>query len=139
MDSVLSDAARFMLNETLMADLPFTPRFITNTGGIPDSSDLSPIMLGTLASMKLHMSARRTAGNCCSNFHQLMFFMLRGGCGLHSFENAGMCLQQSKVTEFKLVCDFRQGPVYVRERDSKLAEEKGIPGLTLKDLQIRDF
>ncbi len=68
-----------------------------------------------------------------------MFFMLRGGCGLHSFENAGMCLQQSNVTEFKLVCDFRQIKKRFRQRDSKLAEEKGIPGLTLNDLQIRDF
>ena len=142
MESVLSDAARFMLNETLMADLPFTPRFITNTrdmSSIPDSSDLSPMMLATFASMKLHMSARRTAGNCCSNFHQLLFFMLRGGCGLHSFENAGMCLQRSNETEYKLVCDRRSYRQKVPIRDIKLAEERGIPGLTLNDLQIRDF
>jgi len=52
-----------------------------------------------------------------------------------------MCLQQNNETEFNLVCECERRGVRrdVLERDIKLAEERGIPGLTLNDLQIRDF
>ncbi|CAJ1966890.1 unnamed protein product [Cylindrotheca closterium] len=42
---------------------------------------LEDIMLSSISSLQLQLRARYTVGNCCSNFHLLLFDFLEEGCG----------------------------------------------------------
>jgi hypothetical protein len=61
------------------------------------------IMLSAISSLKAQLMAKFTVGNCCSNFHLLLFDFLQDGCGAAK-DNIGQCLQDNEDPEFRICC-----------------------------------
>jgi hypothetical protein len=64
---------------------------------------IDDIMLSAISSLKLQLHARHTVGNCCSNFHLLLFDFLEEGCGPAKDQNVE-CLQDNEAPEYRLCC-----------------------------------
>lgn len=109
---VMEDMKRF--EATSKETLPFSYRFITNSHdvlqgtGFPDhygaNVTADDVMLSSVASLKLQLLAKTSVGNCCSNFHGLLFHFLRGGCGAARGNEATICLQQLEDPELRVCC-----------------------------------
>jgi hypothetical protein len=92
-------------------DFPF--EFLTNDqdvlqgSGAPknynDKAD--QVMLTTIVAMKMQLHGRVVYGNCCSNFHLMLFDMLREGCGAHSSPILS-CLQEHPDRRFNICCGW---------------------------------
>jgi hypothetical protein len=62
--------------------------------------DADAIMISSLVSIRMQMYAgKKVYGNCCSNFHNLIFDFLLSGCGM---AKEATCLQETK--DYKNVC-----------------------------------
>ena len=95
--------------------IPFSYRFITNdrdvlqgTGFANDFEKIrnitaDQVMLSSLAALKLQLGAKYSVGNCCSNFHNLLFDFLRDGCGAAQ-DTVAMCLQEMEQAEYRVCC-----------------------------------
>merc|ERR1712238_328577 len=94
------------------------------------------VMTSILSSFKLQMSSAHTIGNCCSNFHQVIFHLLRGGCGSEP-ENRGICLQSRNESIYQLCCNVRESPRCPRERLARVAAEFNAPDITLQEAENR--
>eukprot|EP00548_Thalassiothrix_antarctica_P000152 CAMPEP_0194143908 /NCGR_PEP_ID=MMETSP0152-20130528/13007_1 /TAXON_ID=1049557 /ORGANISM="Thalassiothrix antarctica, Strain L6-D1" /LENGTH=173 /DNA_ID=CAMNT_0038843517 /DNA_START=335 /DNA_END=852 /DNA_ORIENTATION=- len=123
--SVLRDKEDFFNNSDpnlIKSILPFEYDFVTNEDhdvmqetGHPkehfdsytkkEKEDITSdhIMLSMISSLKLQLMAKYTIGNCCSNFHLLLFHFLQSGCGAAQ-DNVGQCLQENEDAEFRLCC-----------------------------------
>ena len=67
-------------------------------------NDADHIMISSLVSLKLQMYAgKKVYGNCCSNFHNLIFDFLLSGCG--TAEEA-TCLQETK--DYNVCCRWSE-------------------------------
>ena len=114
---VLRDKESFEKNASLRESVPFIYRFITNdhdvmqSTGLPkdfmkkttDGSTREDIMLSTISSLKAQLMAKYSVGNCCSNFHLLLFDFLQDGCGAAK-DNIANCLQDNEDPEFRICC-----------------------------------
>ena len=135
-------------NDTMAKQLPFTPRWITNTNDVrPGNGNVfranlshgqtrDDVMTSILSSFKLQMSSLRTIGNCCSNFHRVIFHLLRGGCGIEP-ENKGICLQSRNESIYQVCCNRRSSPVCPRERLGRMAVEFNDTNITLQEAENR--
>ena len=82
-------------------DFPFN--FVVNENDVMQSSGSywniarstkeSPdeIVLSSLIAMKMQFHAKYVYGNCCSNFHRLIFEMIQLGCGFHQPQSIWRC------------------------------------------------
>ncbi|KAL7564630.1 hypothetical protein ACA910_009320 [Epithemia clementina (nom. ined.)] len=140
---VFDDMKRFVDNATLVQTLlPFVPRFVfntddvrQNTGHLRDYLHIGDnVVMSTMSSLVMQLHGRYTYGNCCSNFHSLIFDLLRAGCGI-SVENKGQCLQQNSNPEFRLCCWPRQAPRCPLERDGALSAYWNSANITFAGLQ----
>jgi hypothetical protein len=133
---VFQEQQEFLHNTALQeATSPFPFRIITNSEG-----DVHPIqknwrshspylnftsdqnMIAALSSLQIQLLAKYTIGNCCSNFHQLLFDFLKAGCGkVQTSNNATMttsggggqgaeCLQSNENPELRLCCGRTELP-----------------------------
>jgi hypothetical protein len=93
-------------------------------------------MLSILSSFKLQMNAAATIGNCCSNFHQIIFHLLKGGCGLH-IDNTGQCLQYRKESIYQLCCDVRSRRSCVKRRLARLRNEYNDGNITVSGVEAK--
>jgi hypothetical protein len=66
-------------------------------------NDADDIMISSLVSLKLQMYAKKVYGNCCSNFHNLIFDFLLGGCGM---AEKVTCLQETK--DYNICCRWSE-------------------------------
>ena len=135
-------------NETLLRKLPFEPRLITNTNDVrqangntgrfilPQGAQADDITMSILSTLKLQMNAAHTIGNCCSNFHQLIFHFLRGGCGVEH-DNKGLCLQDRNESIYQLCCDKGHQPVCPRERLEQLAIQFNKTSITVEEAEMK--
>lgn len=115
--SVLRDKEKFEKDVMLRATVPFQYQFVTNdhdimqSTGLPKNfikntnnvATLDEIMLSAISSLKAQLMAKFTIGNCCSNFHLMLFDFLQDGCGAAK-DNIGQCLQDNEDPEFRLCC-----------------------------------
>jgi hypothetical protein len=143
---IVEQAYAFSNNSKYMSQFPFTPRWITNTNDIRQGNGatkrpiLKPgetgddIILSILSSFKLQMNAASTIGNCCSNFHQVIFHLLRGGCGAE-YGNNGQCLQSRNESIYQLCCQFKTKPRCVNDRMNGLREEFNDVNMTISDAE----
>ena len=107
-------------NQGLGSNFPTTFRFINNqydhaqgTGNpsrmryhldsLQQTVSMDDIMLSSVSSLKLQMLARYSVGNCCSNFHLLLFDFLSDGCGAAMYQNSE-CLQDMPDPQYRLCC-----------------------------------
>lgn len=147
--SVLKDKELFENDKALRATVPFDYQFVTNdhdimqSTGLPknfvkntkNTATLDEIMLSAMSSLKAQLMAKFTVGNCCSNFHLLLFDFLQDGCGAAK-DNIGQCLQDNEDPEFRVCCmwsktdecnaktEIRNAENAKREEAKKVAMEK---------------
>lgn len=63
------------------------------------------VMLMTIVALKMQLHGRVVYGNCCSNFHLMLFDMLREGCGAHKSPILS-CLQEHPDRRFNICCGW---------------------------------
>lgn len=135
-------------NETLLRKIPFEPRLITNTNDVrqangntgrfilPQGAQADDITMSILSTIKLQMNAAHTIGNCCSNFHQLIFHFLRGDCVVEH-DNKGLYLQHRNDTIYQLCCDQGHQPVCPRGRLEQLTVQFNKTSITVKEAEMK--
>ena len=144
---IMEKAHAFSTNETYLSKISFKPDWITNTNDIRQGTGNfrgqgvrrnrnkgGGIILSALSALKIQMRAAYSVGNCCSNFHQLIFNMLRGGCGMQP-TNRGQCLQERKESIFQLNCYPKQQPRYSRERRERLSVEFNRTSISVENAE----
>jgi hypothetical protein len=102
-------------------------RFATNIHDVaPDSGrgvssvrgqvDADTAMIASLATLKLQMIPRMTLGNCCSGFHQLIYFFRNGGLGTSDALESPVfrCLQEMENPHHRVCC--WKGPGCMEEK-----------------------
>lgn len=62
-----------------------------------------PIMTSSLIALKLQMYPQRTFGNCCSNFHRVLFDLLESDCGLSERRE---CLSDHPNPDYRVCCGW---------------------------------
>ena len=121
--SVLEEKDEFMADAGLVKKtVPFPFEFVVNEfdiqqdGGNPrdnlpehnlevelKENNADQVMLSMMSSLQLQLLARYSIGNCCSNFHRVLFELLDGGCGA-AYQSGPECLQQNEDPEFRICC-----------------------------------
>jgi hypothetical protein len=74
------------------------------------------ILISSMLAIQMQFHARHVYGNCCSNFHVLLFDFLREGCGmttqttcLQETQNYNICCQWTKTKACALIRqDYKQ-------------------------------
>jgi hypothetical protein len=74
------------------------------------------ILISSMLAIQMQFHARHVYGNCCSNFHVLLFDFLREGCGMtmqttcfQETENYNTCCQWTKTAACALIRqDYKQ-------------------------------
>lgn len=61
------------------------------------------VMESTLVAMRLQFHTKFTIGNCCSNFHLVLFDLLQHGCGLSETQQ---CLQETTNASYHACCQW---------------------------------
>ena len=61
------------------------------------------IMLSSLLALRMQLNAGHVYGNCCSNFHLMLFDMVHAGCGLTT---KATCLQETE--DYKVCCAWER-------------------------------
>lgn len=134
--SVLEDKKKFETNHTLRAQVPFKYNFVTNQHDVMQETGLpndflknaaaevtaDQIMLSAVSSLKAQLMAKFTVGNCCSNFHLLLFDFLQDGCGAAK-DNIGQCLQDNEDPEFRLCCQWSKSDECLAKAEAKQKQE----------------
>ena len=78
------------------------------------------IMLSSLIAIRMQLNAGRVFGNCCSNFHMMLFDFVREGCGLTS---EAICLQETE--DYKVCCSWDKHDGECEQENTK-AHKKGL-------------
>ena len=122
---VHDDMATYLQDDRHRQELPFTARFISNeydlhqgTGNPATTSSnisMDDVMLSAVSSLKLQLQAKYTLGNCCSNFHNLLFDFLREGCGA-ARQQLSECMQDHEDPSFRLCCHWSKNKDCMEKR-----------------------
>jgi len=135
--TVLEDKKRFETNQTLRDQVPFDYNFVMNEHDVMQETGLpndfmkntaaeitaDQIMLSAVSSLKAQLMAKFTVGNCCSNFHLLLFDFLQDGCGAAQ-DNISQCLQDNEDPEFRLCCQWTKNDECQAKAEAKREKEK---------------
>ncbi len=76
-------------------------------------SNADQIMMSSLVAIKMQLHAGHVYGNCCSNFHLMLFDFARGGCGLTT---KATCLQETE--NYRVCCAWSDTQECVTIRDA---------------------
>jgi hypothetical protein len=90
--------------------------------------DADNIMLSSLIAIQMHFYAGHVFGNCCSNFHLMLFDFLREGCGLTT---QATCLQETK--DYNVCCAWTR-----TEECEVIKAEYRIEHESAKEKRIRE-
>lgn len=127
--SVLEEKDAFMANASLVKMIvPFPFEFVVNEFDIQQDSgnpkmnipehnldvelkenSADQVMLSMVSSLQLQLLTKYTIGNCCSNFHRLLFELLDGGCGA-AYQISLECLQENEDPDLRLCCVWDNSP-----------------------------
>lgn len=126
-ESVMNDMHKFESTTRSSFDY-FSHRFITNKKDVLQGTGLAndfekssrnitadQVMLSSVAALKLQLSAKYTIGNCCSNFHNLLFDFVRDCCGAAP-DSTATCLQEMDEPEFRVCCSWDKSDECVAKR-----------------------
>jgi len=142
-DSVLKEKDAFMADVDRVRQLvPFPFEFVLNnfdihqdTGNpldnvpehnldvVLEENNADQVMLSMVSSLQLQLLARHSRGNCCSNFHRLLFELLDGGCGA-SYERGLECLNYNEDPELRICCLWDQTEECKAKKVKETIEEK---------------
>jgi hypothetical protein len=83
------------------------------------------IMISSLIALQMQFHAGHVYGNCCSNFHLLLFDFLREGCGLTTQTT---CLQETK--DYNVCCQWTSteecNAIRINFKDEKEADKQAL-------------
>jgi hypothetical protein len=87
------------------------------------------IMISSLTALQMQFNAGHVYGNCCSNFHLMLFDFLREGCGLttqttclQETKDYNVCCQWTRTEECEVIrAEFRKEQKNTRKRATKEA------------------
>jgi len=96
------------------------------------------IMLSSMVALKMQfLATQKVVGNCCSNFHLLLFDLLNEQCGLSS---KPLCLQEHPNPNYRPCCQWTQSEecdlkreAAAAEKARKVAEEKAQEAVAEKE------
>jgi hypothetical protein len=107
-------------------ELPFSARFVSNSFDVRQGTgnpgrthvnvSMDDVMLSAVSSLKAQLYARYTLGNCCSNFHLLLFDFLRDGCGAARSGQVAECMQDHEDPSFRLCCHWSKTEECIEKR-----------------------
>jgi hypothetical protein len=130
-DIILTSEDRNILDASrqYQDNLSFPFRFIVNENDILQGSgnpkhfrDRSDdIMLSSIVAIKLQFYSKFSIGNCCSNFHLVLFDLLREGCGAVT-DNEVMCLQEYPDPRYQLCCGWTKSAVCSQLKEARKNE-----------------
>lgn len=125
----------------------FPYRFIVNEKDVLQGSGKAKsfggradaIMLSSIVSMKLQLQSKYVFGNCCSNFHLMIFDMVNEGCGAVPDAQA-MCLQEHPDPEFHICCGWTRSAECdrIHERNKEEVRRKEAESEALKTTGSND-
>lgn len=110
-ERVMNDMKQYTSNSTSF-------RFITNKRDVMQGTGVArdfdnnnknvtadDVMLSSVAALQLQLLGKYAVGNCCSNFHNLLFDFVREGCGA-ARDAVAVCLQELEDPEFRVCCSW---------------------------------
>lgn len=115
--------------------IPFSHRFVTNEKDVLQGTGVAndfeksgnvtadQVMLSSLTALKLQLSSKYSVGNCCSNFHNLLFDFLRDGCG-PAQDIIAMCLQELEQAEYRVCCAWDKSDECEAKREASAENNK---------------
>jgi hypothetical protein len=120
----------------------FPYRFIVNDKDVLQSSGkpqhfkdrADSIMLSSIVSMKLQLQSKFAVGNCCSNFHLMLFDLIHEGCGAVP-DSQPMCLQEHPDPQFHLCCRWTKSEECDRVRAAKVEGQRKQEAVKKKSSQ----
>jgi hypothetical protein len=93
------------------------------------------IMISSLIALQMQFHAGHVYGNCCSNFHLMLFDFLREGCGLTTQTT---CLQETK--DYNVCCQWTRTEECTVIRDEFRNEKENTKKQHRKEAQrLVDF
>lgn len=105
--SILPQRLAYTKNTTFPFDFVVNERDIQPGTGkstyFYDKADA--IMISSLVVFKLQLMSNVLVGNCCSNFHNLLFELVREGCGADPNMD-WECLSTIKEPRFRICCGW---------------------------------
>ncbi len=101
----------FVQNESFPMEIVVNTKDVQQGHGRPkwyeDNADA--IMISSLAAWKMQLQSNVLVGNCCSNFHLLLFEMMRAGCGADpNYYTELECLNEVDDPRFRICCERTQ-------------------------------
>jgi hypothetical protein len=66
-------------------------------------SQASEVMISSMVALKLQLHSKIMVGNCCSNFHLVLFDLANNGCGL---SESTQCLQETSNPNYHVCCQW---------------------------------
>jgi hypothetical protein len=81
------------------------------------------IMLSSIVSMKLQLQSKFAVGNCCSNFHLMIFDLVREGCGAVK-DSQAMCLQEHPDPEFHICCGWTRSEECISQKELRREKQE---------------
>ena len=99
-------------------NISFPFKFVTNAFDVhqntgqpsrmESSSEITKedILVSSLSSFKMQFYAKYNVGNCCSNFHILLFDFLSGGCGASGSGHVANCMQDHEDERYRICCPW---------------------------------
>lgn len=104
-------------NSTYPTNITFPFKFVTNSFDVlqntgepkrmPNSEgSKEEILVSSLSSLKLQFYAKYNVGNCCSNYHLLLFDFLYDGCGASESGHVANCMQDHEDERYRICCSW---------------------------------
>lgn len=122
---ILDARQAYLANESFPFRFIINDKDILQGSGAPKSFKhrADSIMLASIVSIKLQLQAKYVVGNCCSNFHTMLFDFVNAGCGAVP-ESRAMCLQEHPDPQFHICCGWTKTEECDRIRDAEAEERR---------------
>lgn len=72
--------------------------------GMGDAS-MEAVHFSSIVAIKLQLHSTLTFGNCCSNWHNVVFDFINSGCSYHA-EGYSLCFQEDSNPKFHMCCNW---------------------------------
>ena len=126
-------------NNINRTDISFPFKFVTNAfdilqgtghpGKMARNESKEDILVSSLSSFKLQFYAKYNVGNCCSNFHLLLFDFLKEGCGASDSDHVPECMQDHEDKRFRVCCKWTK----TEECQSRRSQQAALQSLLINN------
>ena len=136
-DNLLSFPYKFVTNKYDVLQNTGDPARLNLTDASGITSSKEDILLSALTSLKMQFYAKYTIGNCCSNYHLLLFDFLKDGCGAATAststtttgdgrhggddQHVATCMQDHDDERFRICCGWTKTEKCLAKRSEREA------------------